>query len=313
MKIKAQLLIAILTLAIFSTTSHAATTINVLIPAYANPCCDGGPNMWNSLVSAAEDPNRNYELHAIFNPASGPGSARDPNYLNSANNANNGPLADFRAAGGMAHGYVATNFGDRSLDAVKADVDAYLSGYYSGFIDGIFFDEMSNDLADVGYYQELHAYVQSKQTGATTFGNPGTTYTNNQSGQTQYSQADYINSLDTIMTFEGTRDDYANSYASFPYLDDIDSSKIAHAVHSQEDWDGSFLDIVSMRGAGYLYVTDDIMNTPYDAIPSYWEDFTADLSAHNASVVPVPAAAWLFGSGLLSLIGFSKRNRERLF
>ena len=29
----------------------------------------------------------------------------------------------------------------------------------------------------------------------------------------------------------------------------------------------------------------------------------------NVTVVPVPAAAWLFGSGLLGLIGFARRNR----
>ena len=47
-----------------------------------------------------------------------------------------------------------------------------------------------------------------------------------------------------------------------------------------------------------------------------WADFTnnggniADLSNVRAfSVVPVPAAAWLFGSGLLGLVGIARRKR----
>ncbi len=34
-----------------------------------------------------------------------------------------------------------------------------------------------------------------------------------------------------------------------------------------------------------------------------------DLEATSYTVVPIPAAAWLFGSGLLGLIGFSKRKK----
>jgi hypothetical protein len=37
--------------------------------------------------------------------------------------------------------------------------------------------------------------------------------------------------------------------------------------------------------------------------------YFADGSVPLPSAVPVPAAAWLFVSGLLGLIGFAKRNR----
>ncbi|MFK7769497.1 MAG: hypothetical protein AB8B55_19945, partial [Mariniblastus sp.] len=56
--------------------------IKILIPAYANPCCDGGPAMWAQLIESAKDTTRKFELHLILNPASGPAKARDPNYLN---------------------------------------------------------------------------------------------------------------------------------------------------------------------------------------------------------------------------------------
>lgn len=243
--------------------------------------------MWNSLIATVGDANRNFDVHAILNPASGPGSALDPNYL-TADGA--GPLADFRNAGGIAHGYVATTFGDRPIDDVKADIDAYLSGHYNGFVDGIFFDEMSNDLADVGYYQELHAYVKSQQPGARTIGNPGTTFTNNPSGQNGFNANDFISSLDTVMTFESTADEYTNNYTSFPHLENLDRLKILHVVHTLGTWDATLLDSASDRGSGFLYVTDDIFlnvstDNPYDALASYWSDFTVDLQAHNGTVV----------------------------
>ncbi|MEA3242882.1 MAG: VPLPA-CTERM sorting domain-containing protein [Pseudomonadota bacterium] len=33
-----------------------------------------------------------------------------------------------------------------------------------------------------------------------------------------------------------------------------------------------------------------------------------DLSATASSVVPIPAAVWLFGSGLLGLVGIARRK-----
>ncbi|TWU51591.1 spherulation-specific family 4 protein [Rubripirellula reticaptiva] len=74
------------------------------------------------------------------------------------------PLRGLRSAGVITHGYVATGFGDRSIAAVNADITAYLTRYDAGFVDGVFFDEMSNGLADLGYYQDLESSVDSVKT-----------------------------------------------------------------------------------------------------------------------------------------------------
>ena len=210
--------------------------ISVLVPAYANPCCSGGPAMWSSLLASAADPQRHFELSVIFNPASGPGVGRDPNFLDGAGH---GPLAGFRAVGGIAHGYVATGNATRSIVDAKADIDAYLTGQYAGFIDGIFFDEMSNNLADVSYYRELQRYVHTLKPGAQTFGNPGTPFVTNPSGQTAFLAADYIGSLDTIVAFENSGSDYLNAYTSFPFLEGLEPRKLAHILHSQATWNAA--------------------------------------------------------------------------
>ena len=49
--------------------------------------------------------------------------------------------------------------------------------------------------------------------------------------------------------------------------------------------------LLKLPGAGYLFVTVDVMDNPYDMLPSYWPQFTADVSAHNLSAVPEPSSA----------------------
>ncbi|TWU51590.1 hypothetical protein [Rubripirellula reticaptiva] len=68
-------------LAMPGATTLWAATVDVLVLAYAKPCCDAGPNMWLSLITIASDPNRNFQLRVNFNSASGPGAARDGNYV----------------------------------------------------------------------------------------------------------------------------------------------------------------------------------------------------------------------------------------
>lgn len=273
----------------------SAGLLSVLAPAYANPASPGGPTMWSSLIATAGDAGRQFELRAIFNPASGPGSSREPNYLTLGGS---GPLNDFRVAGGIADGYVPTkhivagNLVLRPIGDVKADVDAYLTGFYAGYVDGIFFDDMSNDLADVGFYQDLQTYVKSIKPDARTFGNPGTTFVNNPSAQSTYDASDFIHSLDTIVVFENTQTEYLTNYTSFPHLLGLDDKRLAHIVHTTGAWDASLLALAAGRGAGYVYFTDDVMFNPYDELTSYWGAMTRDISAYNAAAVPEPASLW---------------------
>lgn len=298
----------------FATISSVANAgmIDIIVPAYADPNSGGGPLMWSSLVATARDPSRQFQLHVILNPASGPGTPADTRYLDASGN---GLVRDLRDAGAIVDGYVDTSNGARAIADVKADIDAYLKGQYAGFVRGIFFDQMSNDLANVGYYKELNDYVKMIQADAHTFGNPGTTFTTNPTGQTTFTAQDYVNSLDTIMSFENSASQYATNYTSFPYLEGLDPKKIAHIVHTNPTWDRSLLDTAASRGAGYLYVTDDVFidplkDNPYDTLTSYWGRFTADVSARNA-VVPEPASGIVALLGLCGLTGAIVRRARR--
>jgi len=56
----------------------------------------------------------------------------------------------------------------------------------------------------------------------------------------------------------------------------------------------------------YMYLCNGAQHSSsYNMNHQYWFRST---EAQTASVVPVPAAAWLFGSGLLGLLGFARRK-----
>lgn len=269
-------------------TASAETSngqVNVLVPAYANPCCDGGPRMWKELIATAKNPKRNFELHLIFNPASGPGPKREPNYLSDQGA---GPLADVRAAGAVVFGYVPTDYGRRKLDDAKQDIDQYLvnQAMYAGFVDGIFFDEMSSDLKDVGYYRKLRQHVVARLASAKTIGNPGTHATANSTGQTDFTLTDYAQVFDTVMTFENKGEVYQTKYQSPAFVNTVPASGFAHAIHSTQDWDAKWLPLASQRKAGFVYFTNDpYLNTaqnPWDTLSQYWPAFVDDLIEFNA-------------------------------
>jgi len=66
-------------------------------------------------------------------------------------------------------------------------------------------------------------------------------------------------------------------------------------------WETSHLEYISVRFLGFP------LNLP-NAI-RYYLDSTGSMQLNSITTVPLPAAVWLFGTGLLGLIGFSKRKK----
>ncbi|MBK7948166.1 MAG: spherulation-specific family 4 protein [Deltaproteobacteria bacterium] len=288
--------------------AHDARALDVLFPAYANPCCGGGPAMWAALISTAATPARPFGLHVVFNPASGPGVAVDPNYVD-ANGL--GPLPDLRAAGAVVYGYVTTGYGARAAADVLADIDAYLVGHYAGRVDGIFFDEVSSDLAQVGANRTYVARVQAQEPGARTIGNPGITAIQNPSGQTTWTAADYAAVFDVLVTFEQTGAEYRSSYSPPVYLAARPASGFAHLIHSDGPFDPTLLALAASRKAGLVFVSDDVMPNPYDLLPSYWAVFVAAITAFDAAPVPTASPLARVALGLAVLVVGARASRAR--
>ena len=280
-----------ITLALFAASLiHAdGNQFSVLVPGYGNPA---STDLWAQFVSTAQQ-DRNYGMAIILNPASGPGVTRDPNYLNAQNT---GPLADLLATDALVYGYVSTRVAPgmdvlRPIQDVKEDIDGYLvdAALYAGFVQGIFFDEVSSQLDNVGYYQELRDHVEMLQPGSPVIGNPGQPILI-PAVNTDFTELDFVATFDTMVTFENFGINYLNSFESAPHLEGLPHKKIAHIVHTQSLWQPEFLELAIQRGAGFIYFTDDNCDgdtcdpneNPYDEITTYWVQFTSDISDFNS-------------------------------
>jgi hypothetical protein len=228
-----------------ATSTHAALT--AIVPAYFYPTPS---SPWLDLNSAAS----RIPVTAIMNPGSGPGIFQDSNYVNAVDN--------LRTAGGKVIGYVSTSYGARSSATVKAEIDDYVNWYN---IDGIFFDEMTNSGTNgtLNYYEDLYDYVKAINPTYEVMGNPGTATTES-----------YLTRpvADSLLVFESYATNYPG-YTPSSWNFSHDPSAIGHLVHTTANEADmlSFLDLAVQRNAGQVYITDDILNNPWDTLPAFWE------------------------------------------
>jgi Spherulation-specific family 4 len=240
--------------------------VTVLVPAYFYP---GGRHRadWDRLAEAA----RSVPMEVILNPASGPGTKRDPNYV-----AVLGPL---RRAGARILAYVDSDYGRRPLSAVGDDLRAYRRLYE---IDGYFIDQMSNRPKDVDHYRSIRRLVREIAPGLRVVGNPGTS-----------TLPEYLETADTLVTFEGPARQFAgyDPRAAAPWITDHSPGRFAAIVYDARTLD-AYHDALSRAvrsGAGRVYITDQKMPNPYLGLPLDWPDRVAAVRALNER--PGPSAA----------------------
>ena len=250
--------------------------LELLVPAYSNPANPDGSNMWNTLIETAA--TSDVKLNVILNPSSGPGGSQiDPNYIH-PNPDRSSPLLDLENAGGVIYGYVATTFGDKPIEEVKAEIDRYNDPEYyynTGFqLDGIFLDEMSNqnDPEKIAYYTEIKNYIKSTFPDSDKIiGNPGTS-----------TIEAYVDTVDTLVTFENYGINYRENYNQPDWVENYSADRFAHLIHTESLESDMQLDVqlAKSRNVGMIYITDDVCNpdfgpgctdNPWNKLATYWE------------------------------------------
>lgn len=143
---------------------------------------------------------------------------------------------------------------------IERDVDTWYELYGSS-IGGIFFDEgwwycgPSNSTAAI--YKYLNDYTKLKYAGALTVLNPGSPVARC-----------YENTMDTLLTFEGSYQAYTSSYQGLNWTPQ-DPRKIWHIVfNTPASAIFNVTQLSNTRGAGFLQITDDNLDNPYDNLPS---------------------------------------------
>lgn len=211
---------------------------SVAVPSYFYP-----GDTWTHLEKGAPTVGL-----GIINPSSGPSDRLDPNYVKQVNST--------RAKGITVLGYVHTDYTVKPLADVRADVDRYYDWYG---VDGIFFDDVTNDCATAGYYNELHDYVKAKASGATVVLNPGTN-----TGEC------YMAASDILVTFEDSYDQYQGWQPS-GWETKYPANRFWHLIiNTSRSNLPSAIAKSKSHNIGWVHVTDDSGANPWDSLPSYW-------------------------------------------
>jgi hypothetical protein len=227
------------------------TSTRMLIPLYSDP-----PAQWTSVINA----NTYKNIDVILNPSDGPGASIQSSYTNG--------IAQLRNAGVGVFGYVYTGYGTRPLATVKAEVDSW-KNWYS--VDGIFFDEASNSSTNLSYYSNLQTYVTDRA--MTSILNPGTG-----------TMEAYMSVADTNMIYEN---DPSSPLSISTWAVNYPASKFGALQYAASAAQmRTFVASAKAQNIGYVFVTDDVLNNPWDKLPAYLAEEAALLAGNTTPPTP---------------------------
>ena len=153
---------------------------------------------------------------------------------------------------------MATGYGSHSIAEMESEIDKWKSFYPT--VQGIFFDEQSNDPADVAHYQTLSQYAKSK--GLTyTVGNPGTDV-----------PTAYIGALDTMLVYES---DGLPSIASLKAWSAYAPSNFG-IIPYKCSMDAAFVK-QARQYIRYVYLQNDDLPNPWDSLTTFFGDLLGAL------------------------------------
>ena len=163
-------------------------------------------------------------------------------------------------------GYVSTGWGSRPVTQVLQDIAAYRTWYG---LHSIFLDEAASSAGSLAYYQALAEVVRGVS-GALVALNPGTV-----------PDEAYATLADLLVLFEGSYDQY-RSWAPPAWQEYYPRERFWHLVYAtpRRRADAA-LRTADRRSAGVVYVTDDVLDNPWDRLPSYWTQALRTVSLLN--------------------------------
>ncbi len=230
----------------------------LLVPMYIYPADIHTNAAYNQLIDLKKSHPR-VPVWAIMNPASGPGTAVDANYVKA--------IDRLRGAGIVTLGYVSTEYGQREKQAVQDDLGTWQKFYPK--IQGAFFDEMLyQDTPEAVERQKSYRQFATKRGMWPTVANPGTATLG------RFFAGDVA---DVIIVHEGAeypteaaiKGDYFGGYADYPPW------TRCVLVHTRPKFDAAEFARIK-KYVRWVYVTDDVFvdvkkDNPWDSLPTYLE------------------------------------------
>ena len=210
--------------------------------------------------------------YVIINPANGPSDKADYSYIVQ--------MKKNKELGIRNLGYVTTNEYTKSIKKIYSEIDKYIQFYGSDNISGIFFDEISSgkNPLEVEYMAQLYSYVKTKYPEPIVVANPGGTITDEMS---KYS--------DLWLTSELSADNYINHWTPRTYNfenNPENANRIVHVIHSATpDQYETLLKLSKERNAGFLMITTDVPNVPYEDLPQNFENLILSINSSTSHIL----------------------------
>jgi hypothetical protein len=217
------------------TASVKAT--GLLLPVYGDTAVQ-----YTAALSAATK----VPVIAIINPLDGPGPARNAGTALWATR--------LKLACPTVAGYVSTRWGAVSQATVKTQIDQYCTWYKCN---GVFFDEMSDRLAYVGYYQAIYNYAAAK--GLRVITNPGTAVPVN-----------YMAAVDNVVTYENTLAFGFMTHKPLAWTATRPVAKFCAIIYETPDaqWKAVVDRAIALR-YGWIFVGNHTVPDPFGLTPTY--------------------------------------------
>jgi hypothetical protein len=217
-----------------------ASASRMFVPAYVYPGAE-----WDRLIAAVPTVGI-----IVANPADGPGAIVDSTYLDA--------MARARQAGIMVLGYVTTAYGQRASADVLLDINAYYDLYRPS---GIFLSEGPMDTDCDAMESTFLAYANAARArDSQAFIALGTRLC-----------ASYVYFTDLMVLFSAQLGIY-DAFQPAAWMPARSPERFAHLV---SEVPGEAMEATLGRahalGAGWIYVTDDVLPNPWDTLPSYFD------------------------------------------
>ena len=234
--------------------------LQILLPLYSYPVHWDPPNyLWDDVAAGGAIA----PIVAIVNPNNGPGGGP--------------PNADYTiglnaltGAGVPMLGYIYTLYGARPLAQVKADVDLYAQHFP---VAGIFVDETASSGDKVAYYGELYDYIRAQPALKTVVLNPGTSISEQYISRPAGDVAVIFEDVGSAWPGHGV-DGYVAGYPAQRF------AMLAHTTANSAAMRQA-VDLALARNVGYVYVTNDGLDNPWDSLPTYWSELLVYVAGAN--------------------------------
>ena len=266
---------AFLLLTTVNELAFAGTCQDIMIPLYVYPDTWNPQGAWNRAMNADLPEGR--VRYLIINPNSGPGNGPGTQQYTDYSQA----ISQVRASGNedmLICGYVRTNYANQPAQTIEDEISRYNDWYN---VDCIFLDEVSTQAEQIPFYQSRINFYNNLTKGSDIILNHG-----------YWPDQGYMN-ISTPRRAELIHVVTENSYTEYttnPALVNVPqwvldwpentNWRMVHLIHSVPNLAAvhNALQISSERNAGGIFITDDILNNPWDWSNGepFWETLASE-------------------------------------